>query len=93
MPLTTFASRVDFRAKKRLEKLTKRTGRSRSSFAAEAIEEYVRASEWQIAGVRRAMRALDRGEGVAHEKVKDYLLATPSRYSREPTRFLKSRCR
>ena len=72
MPLTSFSLRLNFRVKKRLEMLARRTGRSRSSLAAEAIEEYVGANEWQIAGVRRAMGQLDRGEGIAHEKVKDW---------------------
>src|SRR5471030_1635284 len=39
MPSTTFTVRVDSGVKKRLEKLAKNTGRSRSFLAAEAITE------------------------------------------------------
>jgi RHH-type transcriptional regulator, rel operon repressor / antitoxin RelB len=41
MSSTTVNIRIDLVIKKRLEKLAKITGRSRSSLAAEAISEYV----------------------------------------------------
>lgn len=69
MSSATFSVRVDSAIKKRLEKLAKNTGRSRSFLAAEAIGEYVDVNEWQIAGIKRAIALLDRGEGVAHEQV------------------------
>ena len=46
MPSSTFTVRVDAAVKKRLEKLAKSTGRSRSFLTAEAISEYVDANEW-----------------------------------------------
>lgn len=70
MPSTTFTVRVEPQVKKRLEKLARSTGRSRSFLAAEALTEYLDVNEWQVAGVRQAMSSLDRGEGVAHEEVK-----------------------
>jgi RHH-type transcriptional regulator, rel operon repressor / antitoxin RelB len=73
MPSSTFSVRVDSTVKKRLEKLAKSTGRSRSFLAAEAIGEYVDVNEWQIAGIKQAIASLDRGEGVAHEQVKDWV--------------------
>ena len=69
MSSSTFTVRVDAAVKKRLEKLAKSTGRSRSYLAAEAIGEFVDVNEWQIAGIKRAMVSLDRGEGIAHEQV------------------------
>jgi predicted transcriptional regulator len=66
----TFTVRVDAALKKRLENLARSTGRSRSFLAAEAIGEYVETNEWQIAGIRKAMRSLDRGEGIPHDQVK-----------------------
>src|SRR5258707_5989798 len=50
MRSATFTVRVDAVAKKRLEKLAKNTGRSRSFLAAEAINEYLDINEWQVAG-------------------------------------------
>jgi RHH-type transcriptional regulator, rel operon repressor / antitoxin RelB len=73
MPSTTFTVRVDAAAKKRLEKLAKSTGRSRSFLAAEAINEYLDVNEWQVAGIKRAIASLDRGEGIPHERVKEWV--------------------
>jgi RHH-type transcriptional regulator, rel operon repressor / antitoxin RelB len=73
MPSATFTVRVDAAAKKRLEKLANSTGRSRSFLAAEAISEYLDVNEWQVAGIKRAITSLDRGEGVPHEQVRDWV--------------------
>ena len=73
MRSTTFTVRVDAVAKRRLERLAKSTGRSRSFLAAEAIHEYLDVNEWQVAGIKRAIASLDRGEGVPHERVKDWV--------------------
>ena len=75
MRSTTFTVRVDATAKKRLEKLAKSTGRSRSFLAAEAINEYLDINEWQVAGIKRAIASLDRGEGVSHQRVKDWVVS------------------
>jgi RHH-type transcriptional regulator, rel operon repressor / antitoxin RelB len=73
MRSTILSVRVDQRAKKRLEKLAKRTGRSRSFLAAEAINEYLDVNEWQVAGINQAIASLERGEGIPHEQVKDWV--------------------
>jgi len=73
MSSTTFTVRVAPEVKKRLEKLAKSTGRSRSFLAAEALNEYLDVNEWQVAGVKRAIASLDRGEGVAHREVRDWV--------------------
>jgi predicted transcriptional regulator len=73
MSSTTVSIRIDSVMKKRLEKLAKSTGRSRSFLAAEAISQYVDLNEWQVAGIQKAMVSLDRGEGVPHERVKEWV--------------------
>ncbi len=73
MPSTTFTVRVEPEVKKRLEKLAKSTGRTRSFLAAEALNEYHDVNEWQVAGVKRAIASLDRCEGVSHQEVKDWV--------------------
>ncbi len=73
MSSTTFTVRVDSAVKKRLERLAKSTGRSRSFLAAEAISEYLNVNEWQVAGIRHAIGSLDRGKGVPHDAVKDWV--------------------
>jgi RHH-type transcriptional regulator, rel operon repressor / antitoxin RelB len=73
MPSTTFTLRVDATVKKRLEKLAKNTGRSRSFLAAEAITEYLSVNEWQVAGIKAAIESLDRGKGIPHQQVKEWV--------------------
>jgi RHH-type transcriptional regulator, rel operon repressor / antitoxin RelB len=73
MPSTTFTVRVEPEVKKRLEKLAKSTGRTRSFLAAEALNDYLDINEWQVAGIKRAVASLDRGEGVSHKDVKDWV--------------------
>ena len=82
MSSATFTVRVDSTVKKQLEKLAKATGRSRSFLAAEAIGEFVDVNEWQIAGIKRAMQSLDRGEGIAHEQVKEWVRSWGGRKER-----------
>jgi predicted transcriptional regulator len=73
MRSTTFTLRVNTGVKKRLERLAKSTGRSRSFLAAEAINEYLEVNEWQVTGIRRAIASLDRGKGVPQQLVKDWV--------------------
>jgi len=73
VPSTTFTVRVEPEVKKRLEKLSKSTGRTRSFLAAEALNAYLDVNEWQVAGVKQAIASLDRGKGTSHEKVKNWV--------------------
>ena len=82
MSSTTVSVRIDPASKKRLEKLAKSTGRSRSFLAAEAINEYLDLNEWQVAGIQKAMASLDRGEGVAHERVREWVNSWSSKKER-----------
>ena len=73
MSSTTVSVRINLTAKKRLEKLAKSTGRSRSFLAAEAINGYLDLNEWQVTGIQKAVSSLDRGEGVPHERVREWV--------------------
>jgi predicted transcriptional regulator len=73
MSSTTVTVRVERNVKNRLEKLAKSTGRTRSFLAAEALNTYLDINEWQVAGIKQAMASLDRGEGVSHGDVKDWV--------------------
>jgi RHH-type transcriptional regulator, rel operon repressor / antitoxin RelB len=87
MPSTTFTVRIDSAVKKRLERLARSTGRSRSFLAAEAISEYLNVNEWQVAGIKRAVASLDRGEGVPNAVVKDWVASWGSNDEKpKPTR-------
>ena len=50
--------------------------------AAEAINEYLDLNEWQVAGIQNAVASLDRGEGVSHEQVKEWVSSWSSKKER-----------
>lgn len=66
----TFTVRVAPAVKKRLVKLTKTIGHSRSLLVAQALNEYFAVNEWQVAGIKRAMAALDRSVESTHQETK-----------------------
>ena len=82
MSSATVSVRINLAAKKRLEKLAKSTGRSRSFLAAEAINGYLDLNEWQVAGVQKAIASLDRGEGIPHQRIKEWVNSWGSKRER-----------
>ena len=73
MNTETFSVRLDPSEKKRLQKLAKSTGRSRAFLASEAITAYLDTNEWQVSGIARALASLDRGKGIAHARVSEWV--------------------
>jgi RHH-type transcriptional regulator, rel operon repressor / antitoxin RelB len=73
MTSSTFTVRVDTTQKKRLEALAKSTGRSRSFLAADAIGAYLDVNEWQVAGIKKAIKSIDNNGGVDHADVKAWV--------------------
>ncbi len=69
----TLSIRIDSETKKRLDALSKRSKRSKSFLAAEAITAFVESEEWQLGEIREGIAELDAGEGVSHEKVSKWL--------------------
>lgn len=69
----TLSIRVDANTKKRLDALSKRSRRSKSLLAAEAIAAYVESEEWQLGELQAGMVELDSGQEVSHEKVSKWL--------------------
>jgi predicted transcriptional regulator len=69
----TLSIRIDAGTKKRLDALAKRSKRSKSFLAAEAISAYVESEEWQLGELHAGMAELDSGRQVSHEKVSKWL--------------------
>ena len=69
----TLSIRIDAETKKRLDALSKRSKRSKSFLAAEAIAAYVESEEWQLGELQAGISELDAGQGVAHQKVSTWL--------------------
>jgi len=65
--------RLDAKLKTRLDRLSKSMNRSRSFVAAQAIQEFVSLNEWQIAEIKKAVEAADRGEFASDEEVEKKL--------------------
>jgi RHH-type rel operon transcriptional repressor/antitoxin RelB len=86
MNTETFSVRLDPSAKKRLQKLAKSTGRSRAFLASEAITAYLDTNEWQISGIARALGSLDRGKGITHTRVSEWVASWETRKERRPPR-------
>ena len=90
MTSSTLSIRVDAAQKKRLEKLAKSTGRSRSYLAADAIATYLDVNEWQVAGIQDAITSLDASGGVAHADVKAWVKSWKGASIPEPPHSRKS---
>ena len=90
MSSSTFTVRVDASVKRRLEKLAKSTGRSRSFLTAEALSEYLATNEWQVAGVEQATTSLEQGQGVVHESVRKWVDSWGSKMERPAPRPRKA---
>ncbi len=69
----TLSIRIDKETKRRLDALSKRSKRSKSFLAAEAITAYVDSEEWQLGEVQGGMAELDRKQEISHEKVAKWL--------------------
>jgi RHH-type rel operon transcriptional repressor/antitoxin RelB len=69
----TLSIRIDSDTKKRLDALSKRSRRSKSFLAAEAIAAYVESEEWQVREIQTGIAELDSGQEVSHEKVSKWL--------------------
>ncbi len=90
MRSTTFAVHVDTSVRKRLERLAKSTGHGRSFLAAQAINEYLEFNEWRVAGIERAIASTDRGKGIPHNLVKDWVASWGSANERSVPRAHQS---
>src|SRR4051812_40430608 len=65
--------RMDTETTKRLGALAKRSRRSNSFPAPDAVAAYVESEEWQLAQIQAGIAELDSGRGVSHEKVANWL--------------------
>lgn len=69
----TLSIRIDAEIKERLDALSKRSRRSKSFLAAEAIAAYVEVEEWQLGELQAGIADLEAGREVSHERVSKWL--------------------
>jgi len=66
---TTLTIRIDDKTKERLEHLAAATARSKSYLVSTAINGFIKANEWQIRAIEKAVKSADKGHFVDHEEV------------------------
>ena len=71
---TTLSLRIDEDTKEGLEALAKRSRRSKSLLAAEAVASYVEAESWQLDETAAGLDDLEQGRTVEHEGVAEWLI-------------------
>ncbi|MBZ5611162.1 MAG: CopG family ribbon-helix-helix protein [Acidobacteriia bacterium] len=69
----TLSIRIDAETKKQLDALARRSKRSKSFLAAEAIAAYVEVEKWQLGEIEAGIADLDEQRVVSHEKVAKWL--------------------
>ena len=69
----TLSIRIDSTTKRRLESLAKRSRRSQSGLAAEAIATFIEVEEWQRREVRAGVKQLEADGGLEHAVVSKWL--------------------
>ena len=69
----TLSIRIDATTKQRLDALSKRSRRSKSFLAAEAIAAFVESEEWQLGELQAGIAEVEAGKTVGHEKVSKWL--------------------
>jgi predicted transcriptional regulator len=69
----TLSIRIDTETKKRLDALSRRSRRSKSFLAAEAIAAYVDVEEWQLGEIQQGVADLESGKQVSHDRIAKWL--------------------
>ena len=70
---TTLSLRIDEKTKARLEALAKRSRRSKSFLAAEAIASYVETESWQLDEIVAGLDDLEQGRTIEHDAMVEWL--------------------
>ena len=69
----TLSVRIDANTKRRLDALARRSKRSKSFLAAEAIRAYVEMEAWQLGEILAGIADADNGRVVSHDRVSKWL--------------------
>jgi predicted transcriptional regulator len=65
--------RISEQKARKIETLAKATDRSKSWLLEQALDAYLETQSWQVARIERGLAELDRGKGVAHDEVAEWL--------------------
>ena len=65
--------RISEKKAREIETLAKATDRSKSWLLEQALDAYLETQSWQIARIEQGLAEVERGEGVAHEEIAEWL--------------------
>ena len=68
--IAQFRLRLDSTTRRRLDRLAKATGRSRTALATEAVRHYIELNEWQIDAIQNGLAQANRGHLIRHAALK-----------------------
>jgi predicted transcriptional regulator len=80
----TLSIRIDQETRKQLDALARRSKRSRSFLAAEAITAYVEAENWQLGEIEAGLDELAKGRVVDHDRMSKWLKSWGKRSESKP---------
>lgn len=83
-----FSIRLKPEVRKRLVKLSKRTGRSSNFLVADAVEVYLSDQERLLAEIRQADRQMDTGHYIKHQDMKAWLLSWGTEHELPPPKCM-----
>ena len=69
-PSTTLTLRLPAATKRKLDRLARATGRTKSLLTHLAIDAYVALEAWQVEAIRQGVRTADAGKLVEHDTLK-----------------------
>ena len=82
----TLSIRIDAGTKKRLDALARRAKRSKSFLAAEAINAYIEAEEWQLSEIHSSIREVEVGKVLSHDRASKWLRSWGKKSELKPPR-------
>ena len=85
---TTLTIRIDDKTKQRLERLAEATARSKSYLVSTAINGFIKANEWQIREIKKAVKKADQPDAkfIDHEDVVAWLDSWGTKSEKKPPR-------
>ncbi len=83
-PTVTVGARVPRDVRDELDKLVKRTGRSRNKLVEEALRRFIDVERWQLADIEAGLREADAGDFASDEEM-EAMRAKYRAYRDQPT--------
>jgi len=72
MTTNTISARLDETTRGKLELLAQATKRSKSFLVTEAVQEYIKTQEWQIAAIKKGLEAAEQGDFATDDEVRGF---------------------